>query len=400
MTDHGIPVDHIDLFRSSGHDGDMTEIASTGLQLRSLVEADGTLRLSLESVDVPAPRDGQVVVRVDAAPINPSDLGLLFGGADMAAATFTGSGEASTVTAPISPDVLRPLAGRIGDSLPVGNEGAGTVVAAGSSAPAQALLGKTVGLLGGAMYSQYRCVDVSQCLELPAGVTAAQGASCFVNPLTVLGQVGTMRREGHTALVHTAAASNLGQMLNRLCLADGIALVNIVRSSEQEQVLRSAGAKYVCNSTAVSFTDDLTAALTATGATIAFDAIGGGRLAGQILSCMEAALVASAAEYSRYGSTTHKQVYIYGGLDRGPTELNRNFGMAWSIGGWLLTPYLAKVGPEEVQRMRQRVAAEITTTFASTYTRQISLVEALSPEALAGYAKQATGEKYLVAPNA
>jgi NADPH2:quinone reductase len=339
-------------------------------------------------------------VHVEAAPINPSDLGLLFGGADMAAAAFTGSGEASTVTAAVSPDVLRALAGRIGDALPVGNEGAGTVVAAGSSAPAQALLGKTVGLMGGAMYSQYRCVDVSQCLELPAGVTAVEGASCFVNPLTVLGHVGTMRREGHTALVHTAAASNLGQMLNRLCLADGIALVNIVRSSEQEQLLRSAGATYVCNSTAVSFTDDLTAALTATGATIAFDAIGGGRLAGQILSCMEAALVASATEYSRYGSATHKQVYIYGGLDRGPTELNRNFGMAWSVGGWLLTPYLAEVGPEEVQRMRQRVAAEITTTFASTYTRQISLVEALSPEALAGYAKQATGEKYLVTPNA
>lgn len=378
----------------------MTEIAFTGLQLRSLVEADGTLRLSLERVDVPAPGDREVVVRVDAAPINPSDLGLLFGGADMAAATFTGSVAGSTVTAPISPDVLRSLAGRVGDSLPVGNEGAGTVVAAGSSAPAQALLGKTVGLMGGAMYSQYRCVDVSQCLELPAGVTAVEGASCFVNPLTVLGHVGTMRREGHTALVHTAAASNLGQMLNRLCLADGIALVNIVRSSEQEQLLRSAGATYVCNSTAVSFTDDLTAALTATGATIAFDAIGGGRLAGQILACMEAALVASAAEYSRYGSTTHKQVYIYGGLDRGPTELNRNFGMAWSVGGWLLTPYLAKVGPEDVQRMRQRVAAEITTTFASTYTRQVSLVDALSPEALAGYAKQATGEKYLVTPNA
>ena len=250
------------------------------------------------------------------------------------------------------------------------------------------------------MYSQYRCVDVSQCLQLPAGVTAVQGASCFVNPLTVLGHVGTMHREGHTALVHTAAASNLGQMLNRLCIADGIGLVNIVRSSEQEQLLRSAGASYVCNTTSDAFTGDLTAALTATGATIAFDAIGGGRLAGQILSCMEAAFVASAGEYSRYGSTTHKQVYIYGGLDRSPTELNRTFGMAWSVGGWLLTPYLAKVGPEEVQRMRQRVAAEITTTFASTYTRQISLVEALTPDVLAGYARQATGEKYLVTPNA
>jgi NADPH:quinone reductase-like Zn-dependent oxidoreductase len=217
--------------------------------------------------------------------------------------------------------------------------------------------------------------------------------------MTVLGQVGTMHREGHTALVHTAAASNLGQMLNRLCIADGIGLVNVVRSSEQEQLLRSAGATYVCNSRADAFTDDLTAAIAATGATIAFDAIGGGRLAGQILSCMEAALVASGAEYSRYGSTTHKQVYIYGGLDRGPTELNRNFGMAWSVGGWLLTPYLAKAGPEEVQRMRQRVAAEITTTFASSYTQHVSLVEALSPEALAGYAKQATGEKYVITPN-
>ena len=277
----------------------MTEIGSTGLQLRSLVRADGTLRLSLETVDVPAPREGEVVVRVEAAPINPSDLGLLFGGADMAAATFTGSGEASTVTAPISPDVMRALAGRVGDSLPVGNEGAGTVVAAGSSGPAQALLGKTVGLLGGAMYSQYRCIDVSQCLELPAGVTAVQSASWFVNPMTVLGQVGTMHREGHTALVHTAAASNLGQMLNRLCIADGIGLVNIVRSSEQEHLLRSAGATYVCNSRADAFTDDLTAAIAATGATIAFDAIGGGRLAGQILACREAALVASAAESRR-----------------------------------------------------------------------------------------------------
>jgi NADPH2:quinone reductase len=378
----------------------MTAIASTGLQLRSVVGDDATLRLSLEQVDVPAPGEDQVVVRVEAAPINPSDLGLLFAGADMSAATFDGSGVGSTVTAPISAAVLRSLAGRVGQSLPVGNEGGGTVIAAGSGASAQALLGKTVGLLGGAMYSQYRCVDVAQCLELPAGVSAVDGASCFVNPLTVLGLVGTMRREGHTALVHTAAASNLGQMLNRLCVADGIGLVNIVRSGAQEELLRAAGAEHVCNSSAESFTDDLIAALTATGATIAFDAIGGGRLVGQILAGMEAALVASAAEYSRYGSTTHKQVYIYGGLDRAPTELHRTFGMAWGIGGWLLTPYMAAVGPDEVARMRQRVAAEITTTFASSYTRRITLAEVLSPDALAGYAKQATGEKYLVTPNA
>lgn len=378
----------------------MTEIPSTALQLRSVVDAEGTLRLSLQTVDVPVPSADQVLVRVDAAPINPSDLGLLFGGADMAAATFEGSGKSSTVTAPIASAVMRAMAGRIGESSPVGNEGGGVVATAGSSPTAQALLGKTVGLLGGAMYSQYRCVDVSQCLELPAGVTAVEGAACFVNPLTVLGQVGTMRREAHTALVHTAAASNLGQMLNRLCLADGIPLVNIVRSAPHVELLRAAGAEHVCNSSADSFMEDLTAAVSATGATIAFDAIGGGRLAGQILTCMEAAAIATASEYSRYGSTTHKQVYIYGGLDRSPTEINRNFGMAWSIGGWLLTPYMASVGSDDVARMRQRVASEITTTFASSYTRNISLVEALSADILHGYAKQATGEKYLITPNA
>jgi NADPH2:quinone reductase len=378
----------------------MTEIPSTGRQLRSLVAADGTLELSLAVVDTPAPAEGEVLVRVEAAPLNPSDLGLLFGGADMTTASFAGEGDDATVTATVPPGVLRALGGRLGQSLAVGNEGAGTVVAAGSSPAAQALLGRTVALLGGSMYSQYRCVDVSQCLELPDGVSAVEGASCFVNPLTVLGLVGTMRREGHTALVHTAAASNLGQMLNRLCLADGIPLVNIVRTPAQVDLLRSAGAEHVCDSSSPTFLDDLTAALVATGATIGFDAIGGGRTAGQILGCMEAALVAAASEYSRYGSTTHKQVYIYGGLDRGPTELNRTFGMAWGLGGWLLTPYMQAVGPEEVGRMRARVAAEITTTFASTYTAQVSLAEALTPAAIAGYGRQATGEKYLVTPNA
>jgi NADPH2:quinone reductase len=377
----------------------MNEHPTSGLQLRSLVDPDGTLHLSLQEVDVPAPGEHEVLVRVDAAPINPSDLGLLLAGADVAAATFAGSGAASTVTAAIPPETMRALAGRVGDSLPVGNEGAGTVVAAGTSDAAQSLLGKTVGVIGGAMYSQYRCVPVSQCLAFPDGVTPAQGASWFVNPMTVLGLVGTMRLEGHRALVHTAAASNLGQMLNRVCIADGVGLVNVVRSVEQEQLLRSAGATYVCNSTADTFLDDLTAAIAATGATIGFDAVGGGRLAGQILSCMEAALLTSASEYSRYGSTTHKQVYLYGNLDRGPTVLDRTFGMAWGVGGWLLVPYLGRAGGEEVQRMRQRVAAEITTTFASSYTRRISLLEALSAEAVMGYARQATGQKYLISPS-
>ena len=377
----------------------MSDAPTTALQIRSLVTTEATLELSLDTVEVPSPRDDQVIVRVEAAPINPSDLGLLFGGADMGGASFGGTPDRPVVTAPVPDAAMRAMAARVGESLPVGNEGAGVVVAAGTSDDAQALLGATVAVLGGAMYSQYRCLPVAQCLRLPAGVTPGQGASCFVNPLTALGMVETMRLEGHTALVHTAAASNLGQMLVRLGAADGIPLVNIVRRPEQADLLRSLGAEHVCDSSASTFTDDLTAALVATGATLAFDAIGGGPLAGRILSCMEAAATATATEYSRYGSTTHKQVYIYGGLDRGPTELHRGFGMAWGVGGWLLTPFLQRIGPDEVQRLRERVAAEITTTFASTYTREVSLAGALTREAIAAYGRQATGEKYLVTPH-
>ncbi len=374
-------------------------VPATGRQIRSLITADGTLQLSIDDVEVPAPRDDQVVVRVDAAPLNPSDLGLLFGGADMTAATASGSGDRPIVTAPVEPAALRAMAPRVGESMAVGNEGGGVVVAAGASDAAQALLGRTVGVLGGAMYSEYRCLPVASCLPLPDGVTAEQGAACFVNPLTALGMLGTMRREGHTALVHTAAASNLGQMLNRACLADGIDLVNIVRRSAQAELLRDQGAVHVCDSSADSFLDDLTDALVATGATIAFDAIGGGRLAGQILACMERAANATATEFSRYGSSVHKQVYIYGGLDRGPTELTRNFGMAWGVGGWLLTPYLMSIDADENQRMRDRVASEITTTFASSYTARVSLVDALSLDAIRAYGRQATGEKYLIVPS-
>jgi NADPH2:quinone reductase len=293
---------------------------------------------------------------------------------------------------------MKAMTGRLDQSLPVGNEGAGTVVAAGTSAAAQQLLGRTVAVLAGEMYSQYRCVKAAQCLPLPAGTTAAEGAACFVNPLTALGMVETMRREGHTALVHTAAASNLGQMLNRLCIQDRIGLVNIVRSTQQEQVLREQGASHVCNSSAPTFIGDLTDAITATGATLAFDAIGGGALAGQILGCMEAALLRSAGEYQRYGSTTHKQVYIYGMLDAGPTQLKRNFGAAWGIGGWLLMPFLQKIGPEAAQALRMRVVDEIKTTFASHYTKEVSLAEALRLDEIAVYGRRATGEKYLINP--
>ncbi|CAN7634378.1 zinc-binding dehydrogenase [Variovorax paradoxus] len=369
------------------------------LQLRSLVRANGELELSLHDEPIPEPQAHEVVIRVEASPMNPSDLGLLFGAADMGTAKVSGTPERPIVTATVPERAMPAMAGRLDQSMPVGNEGAGVVVKAGSSAAAQALLGKTVAAIGGAMYSQYRAVAAAQCLELPAGTAPAEGASCFVNPLTSLGMVETMRREGHKALVHTAAASNLGQMLNKICQKDGIALVNIVRKPEQEALLRGIGARYVCNASSPTFLEDLTQALVETGATLAFDATGGGKLAGQILGCMEAALNRTAKEYSRYGSTTHKQVYIYGGLDRSPTEFVRNFGMAWGMGGWLLFPFLQKLGDEGVQRLKARVVAELKTTFASHYTREVSLLEALQLDAIGVYGKQATGEKFLLNPN-
>jgi NADPH2:quinone reductase len=371
----------------------------TGLQLRSLVKKSGELEISLVRVPVAEPAADEVVVRVEAAPINPSDLGLMFGPADISAARASGAGEDAVVTAPIPEKLMRTLAARVGESMPVGNEGAGVVVKAGSSAEAQALLGKAVAIFGGAMYSQFRTLKLAQCLALPPGTKPAEGASCFVNPLTALGMVETMRREGHSALVHTAAASNLGQMLNRICIKDGVSLVNIVRKPEQEELLRSQGAKYVCNSSSPQFMEELTQALTTTGATIAFDAIGGGKLASQILTCMEAAAASKMKEYSRYGSSTHKQVYIYGMLERGPTELARNFGFAWSVSGWLLTPFLQKIGPEAMQKLRARVLAELKTTFASRYSKEISLREALQLDTIAVYGKFGTGEKYLINPN-
>ncbi len=374
-------------------------VPTTGLQLRTLVKPNGELEMSLQSVPTPTPADDEVLVRIEAAPINPSDIGLLLGAADMTTARVSGSGAEAVLTAQIPERLMKGMAGRVGQSLPAGNEGAGVVVAAGASAAAQALLGKTVAVLGGAMYSQYRNARAESCLVLPEGSTPAEGASCFVNPLTALGMVTTMRLEGHHALVHTAAASNLGQMLNKVCLKDGIKLVNIVRKPEQEAVLRALGAQWVCDSSAPTFMADLTQALVDTGATIAFDATGGGTLAGQILSCMEAALSRTATEYSRYGSSTHKQVYLYGGLDTRPTEINRNFGMAWGVGGWLMFPFLQRIGAAATQALKARVAAELKTTFASRYAREISLAEALQLDIVAGYGQRATGAKYLVNPS-
>jgi NADPH:quinone reductase-like Zn-dependent oxidoreductase len=371
----------------------------TGLQLRSLIKKSGELEISLVNVPIPEPSADEVVVRVEASPINPSDLGLLVGAADMATAKASGTREAPVITAKVPEAAMRAMAGRLDESMPVGNEGAGVVIKTGSSEAAKALMGKTVAMIGGAMYAQYRTIRASDCLVLPPGTTPAEGASCFVNPLTSLGMVETMRREGHKALVHTAAASNLGQMLNKICLKDGVALVNIVRSPEQAAILRKIGAKHVVDSTSPTFMDDLTNALVETGATLAFDAIGGGKLAGQILTAMEAAINKTAKVYSRYGSNVHKQVYIYGGLDLRPTELNRAFGMTWGVGGWLLFPFLQKIGMADALKLRQRVVAELKTTFASHYTQVVSLQEALQLSHIAVYAKRATGEKYLINPN-
>jgi len=374
-------------------------IPASALQLRSLVQADGTLQLSLEPTPVPAPGPDEVLIRVQATPINPSDIGLLFGPADLSSVKVAGSSDRPVVTARIPERAMHGMAARVGQSMPVGNEGAGLVVAAGSSPAAQSLLGRTVAAIGGAMYAQYRAVPAGQCLPLPDGATAAEGASCFVNPLTALGMVETMKREGHTALVHTAAASNLGQMLNRICQKDGIGLVNIVRRPEQAAMLRGIGARHVCDSSTPEFMAELTDALASTGATIAFDATGGGTLAGRILQCMEGAISRNAREYSRYGSAVHKQVYLYGNLDPRPTEIQRSFGMAWGVGGWLLFPFLNKIGPAAAEALRQRVAAELKTTFASHYARTVSLAGALGAEAIAFYGPRNTGAKVLIDPS-
>ena len=367
------------------------------LELRSLVTPEGELRLSLDDTTLPAPGADEVLVRVEAAPINPSDLGLLLGPADLATMRAGGTADRPTLTLQVPPQRLGMLKARLGQSLPVGNEGAGTVIAAGPGA--EALIGKRVGMLGGAMYATHRQLRVRDTIVLPDDATAADGASMFVNPLTALAFPEVMRAEGHTALIHTAAASNLGQMLNRICQADGIALVNIVRSPEQAALLRDAGATHVVDSSHDGFREALTDAVAATGATIAFDAIGGGKIGNAILAAIEAAANRNAATYSRYGSTQFKQLYIYGGLDLGPTILDRNYGFSWAIGGFLLTPFLIKAGPAKTQELKDRVARELKTTFASHYTHTISLAETLNPSTVEAYQRKATGQKYLIDPS-
>lgn len=373
-------------------------VPDTSLQIQSTARSEGVIELRLAEVEVPTPGEQEVTIRVEAAPINPSDLGLLVGPADVAGARQTGSAERPVVEIPIDERIQRALAARMDEAMPVGNEGAGVVVAAGAGEAAQALLGKVVGFIGGASYTQYRTVPAGMTLAMEDGTTPREAAACFVNPLTALGMVETMKREGHTALVHTAAASNLGQMLQKICLADDIPLVNIVRREEQAEILRGIGARHVVDSSAADFRERLTDALEETGATIAFDATGGGRLGGQILSCMEAAQNRRAGSYSRYGSDVHKQLYVYGRLDTSPTQFGADFGFAWSIGGWLLTPFLQELG-SDAGALYARVANEIRTTFASHYTAAITLAEALDVPTLQAYEKKATGRKFLIEPH-
>ena len=371
-------------------------LPKTYLQLLSTLNADGELQMQLAEKEMPTPGPDEVLVRVEAAPINPSDQGVMFGWSSMDKATTTGTGAETTLHAPVSPQGMRMMKARVGQALPVGNEGSGTVVAAGENA--QGLMGKLVGLMGGEMYAQYRLVKAMMCLPLGPDHTAKDGAACFVNPLTALSMVETMRLEGHTALVHTAAASNLGQMLNRICQADGVQLVNVVRSAEQEKLLRDMGAAHVVDSSKDSFMVDLTNAIHKTGATLAFDATGGGRLASNILTAMEAAAARTPGAYSIYGSVKHKQVYLYGGLEQSETVLTRGYGMAWGVGGWLLPNFLARVGPDVAAKMRERVVKELTTTFENKYSDEISLTDVLKSETVARYVSKKTGAKFLINP--
>jgi len=366
------------------------------LVLHSTTTQNGSVRLSLDPAPVDAPGDDEVVVRVEATPINPSDLGAMLGPADLATAKAEGTGAARTVTARVPEQYLSAAAGWINQPVPIGYEGAGTVVSTGRNA--QPLMGKRVGVMGFGLFSRYYKARAMDCIPLPEGTATAEGAALFVNPLTALCMVEALRLEGHRGLVHTAAASNLGQMLNRICIADGVNLVNIVRSQAQVDLLKKAGAKHVVNSSAPNFHADLTAACAATGATLAFDAVGGGALVNEILRAMEEAARQGNKGFG-YGSGVYKHIYIYGMLDGSPTVIDRSYGMDWSVSGFIMTGFLGKIGAEAAVRLRSRIVREMKTTFASHYAGTIGFKELFDPAMLAMLNKQSTGQKYLLDPS-
>ncbi len=374
----------------------MSEQVLSTVGIRSEVRRDGTLHLSLQSTALHDPGPDEVVVEMVAAPLHPADISMLLGPADLASGAITGKGEDRTAVFKIPPERMRPLATRTGKSLPVGNEGAGMVVAAGERHGD--LIGKPVAVMGGGMVTRYRVVPARNLLLIPDGVPIGSGAAVLINPLTALAMTETMRERGHSALVHTAAASSLGQMLNRICLQDGIPLVNVVRRPEQVSLLENQGARYVCDSSSSSFADELNAQVAAAGATLAFDAVGGGKLAGQILSAMEAHCLAQTFEYDRYGSKVHKQVYLYGGLDTRPSELDRSYGMSWSVGGWLIFDELERMKVERLDALRSRISAEMQSTFTCEFAGELSMTELLDPDTLKLIAQRSTGAKYLVEP--
>ncbi|MFO1254244.1 MAG: zinc-binding dehydrogenase [Sphingomonadaceae bacterium] len=365
----------------------------TGKQLTTQLDADGTLTVQLNDKTWNEPKGNQVLVKVEASPINPSDLGLLFASADTENAEYS----PGRIVAQMPPPATRAFKARHGIALPAGNECAGIVVAAGEDPAAQALLGKRYACVPGSAYGDYAYADAEMGFAVDDSVSAEQAASSFVNPMTALGFVETMKMEGFTGIVHAAAASNLGQMLVKICLEDGIPLVNVVRSEAQVELLKGLGATHVLNMTDADYMPRLIDAIAETKAMIGFDPIGGGVVASQFLSAMEAAASRGAA-FSRYGSNAAKKVCIYGALDLGPTILNRAFGLTWDLSGWLLTPFMGKAGPEVVARMRARVMKDLTTTFASHYARKGNLEDMLTRDAVAMYNARRTGEKYLVTP--
>ncbi|WP_114520401.1 NADH oxidase [Altererythrobacter sp. ZODW24] len=359
-------------------------------RILSTLGSDDTITVEVADHELPDPTGHQVLVKVEAAPINPSDLGLLMPGADLENADYS----PGKLVAKMPPGSSKRMAGRVGTAMPAGNEGAGTVIAAGEDA--QNMIGQKVACVTGELFATHVMADARMCMPL-GDLTAEQGASAFVNPMTALGFVETARREGQKAIIHSAAASNLGQMLNKICQEDGFDLINIVRKQEQADILKGLGAKYIVNSSDDDFMVQLMAAIEETGAYIGFDPIFGGTMVNTIFTAMEAVAVKT-QEYSRYGSTQQKRMYVYGVLNVAPMSLMPGYGFAWDLSGWLLTPFLASAGQEGVQKMQHRVLSNITTTFASSYVAKIDLDEMLTKEAAMAYDAKATGEKYLVVP--